>query len=151
MYATGKIRSFSTKGHAHTYPSAPIPLPLSLVVGLGVGSASGPLTSDVARRFVDGRRGCRRGWSILRCRRWMGQRRIEQIAQVVLQLQVGSISPWNVLDGQVSRQGAESHRARFILQVELADAVHQGFVLALPAFLQKRLGRDVVEIICSRY
>lgn len=80
----------------------------------------------------------------------MPQWGIEQIAQVILQLQVGSVPPRQVLDGEIVGRGidAQPHRAGFILQVELADAVHQGLILALPALFQQRLGGDVVEIVC---
>lgn len=44
----------------------------------------------------------------------------------------------------------ESHRSRFVFQIELADAVHQGTIPALPALLQQRFGGDVIEIICDR-
>lgn len=89
--------------------------------------------------------------------RWRPRRRwpIKQVPQVVLQLQVRSGSPRNSLDGQVGspiacgqwRPGGTSGGRRFVLHVELAEGVHEGAVLVLPAFLQQRLGRNVVQIV----
>lgn len=92
--------------------------------------------------------------------RWRPRRRwsIKQIPQVVLQLQVRSGSPRNSLDGQVGSpitsgewgprdtSGTAVDR-RFVLHVKLAQGVHQGAVLVLPALLQQRLGRNVVQIV----
>lgn len=95
-------------------------------------------------------------------RRWRWRRRsrrrwpIEQIPQVVLELQVGPGPARDTLDGQIrapvasgewrsrGRAGADG---RFVLHVELAQGVHQGAVLVLPALLQQRLGRNVVQIV----
>lgn len=98
-----------------------------------------------------------RRWRRRPCRRWP----IKQVPQVVLELQVRSGSPRNSLDGQVGSPiacgqwgpGGTSGTAvgsRFVLHVELAEGVHQGAVLVLPALLQQRLGRNVVQIVWGR-
>lgn len=89
-----------------------------------------------------------------RPRRWWP---IKQIPQVILELQVGTGSPRNSLDRQIrppvtsgeGRPGGTCRAVgRFVLHVELAQGVHQGAVLVLPALLQQRLGRNVVQIVC---
>lgn len=90
-------------------------------------------------------------------RRPRRRRPIKQIPQVVLELQVGTGSPWNSLDRQIrppvtsgeGRPGGTCGAVgRFVLHVELAQGVHQGAVLVLPALLQQRLGRNIVQIVC---
>lgn len=92
-------------------------------------------------------------------RRWP----IKQISQIVLQLQVRARSPRHSLNGQirppVADDGSSGHRVGtfyppssavgFVLHVELAQGVHQGAVLVLPALLQQCLGRNVVQIVCA--
>lgn len=97
-------------------------------------------------------------------RRWRRSRRgwpIKQIPQIVLQLQVRARPPRHSLNGQirppVTNDGSSGHRVAspsssavgFVLNVELAQGVHQGAVLVLPALLQQRLGRNVVQIVCA--
>lgn len=93
----------------------------------------------------------RRWWRRRPRRRWP----IKQVPQVVLELQVGPRSPRNALDRQIGAPVASGHggprgtSGRFVLHVELAEGVHQGAVLVLPALLQQRLGRNVVQIVWS--